>query len=86
MENPMKYYKPGHGESIDDAVSFMTKWDDTGCGVGAAEDAAAHYHERGGDLATWPIRFTLVEDDGTPLGCFDIERGVIPEFTATKWG
>jgi len=80
----VKYYKPGYGEFAKDAVHFQTQWGSTGAGHGAAEDAAAHYHELSGWEATWPIQFALVDDDGTLLGVFNVYREAVPSFCAIK--
>ena len=50
-----------------------------------AQEAAADYHrDHGGWEASWPVAFTLFNEDGDSLGDFEVERETVPEFRTIR--
>ena len=47
-----------------------------------AQKCADHYHANGGWESSWPLEFTLFDDQDRVLGVFDVTREYVPEFYA----
>jgi hypothetical protein len=77
-----KYFRPDHGGSIERAHEFDSDWGpDHGDWI--AEDAAQdHYHEHDGWESSWPVKFSIVFDDGR-IETYEIELDHEPSFSAS---
>jgi len=75
----MKYYIKDHGSSLEDAIEFGTSEIYTDiCQM--AEEAAEDHFRDGGWEDSWPITFTIVDNDGKETDV-DVECENVPLFT-----
>lgn len=82
MANTFRYYIPGQGETVDDAKTFTTIWDEDAIDYVAESAAAQEYRTRAGGVANWPITLVLLDWDREELGRFRVGMEHVPEFSA----
>ena len=78
-----RYFRPEHGGSIEHSYEFQSNWKRDNADW-IAEDAADNFHsEHDGWEASWPMKLSIVFDDGT-IETFEVERETVPTFSAAR--
>lgn len=79
-------YRYNRSETMgpEDYNEFKSNFSDSN-GEWLAEAAAENYHNKhDGWDSSWPITLTIQREDGTIIGVYDIDREIIPQFSAQE--
>jgi hypothetical protein len=78
------YTYDGSGDSFDSAYEIESLWDLDDLEWIAEECADDFHHNHDGWERSWPVTFTLWDEQGNSLGDYEVERDVEPVFSAYR--
>ena len=78
-----RYFRPEHGGNVEHAHEFGSDWSREHSDWIAEDAAAEHFHNHDGWEASWPMKLSIVFDDGS-IETFEVDQEAEPVFHATS--